>query len=195
MKNIKKLLRVSALLLGICIIIPLLVFTVSAEKPAFISASENVVSDEQIVQFSNESNEQYDKLTAYWGDKFPSYYGGAYIANQEFNILVTCDPSSVQDEIWKVAGNNKIIIKQVTYSYDYLVSVKDEIVSKISKLSEEGNEKAKQMIGFGVDEISNNIFVEYLDDGKVAIDTADIYDITGYRDLVSIVPKKEAYTP
>ncbi len=194
MRIAKRLLCVASLMLEICFIVPLLVSCGSAQKPTFTSASESVISEEQIVQFSNESNDQYNKLTAYWGDKLPSYYGGAYIGNQEFIILVTCDPGSVEDEIWKVTGNNRIIIKQVKYSYEYLVSVKDEIVSKISKLSGDGNEKAKQLIGFGVDEKNNKIFVEYLDDGKVAINKSDIYDMTGYRDLVDIVSKKEPYT-
>ena len=186
--------RFLAVLLGICITIPLLMATSSAKQIDNMSAIENPISDEQIIQFSNDSNDQFDKLMSHWGDKNPSYYAGAYISELSFYILVTCDPASVQDEIWEVTGNKNINIIQVKYSYDYLEAIKDEIVSNITKLSQEGNITAKQIIGFGVDEMNNKIFVEYLNNEKAPISQSDIYDLTGYKELVDIVAKDEAYT-
>jgi hypothetical protein len=187
-------LKFLAVLLGICLTIPLLMAASSAKQIDNMSTIENPISDEQIIQFSNDSNDQFDKLMSHWGDKNPSYYAGAYISELSFYILVTCDPTSVQDEIWEVTGNKNINIIQVKYSYDYLEAIKNEIVSKITKLSQEGNTTAKQIIGFGVDEMSNKIFVEYLIYKKASISQSDIYDLTGYKELVDIVAKEEAYT-
>ena len=186
-------LKFLAVLLGICLTIPLLMAASSAKQIDNMSTIENPISDEQIIQFSNDSNDQFDKLMSHWGDKNPSYYAGAYISELSFYILVTCDPTSVQDEIWEVTGNKNINIIQVKYSYDYLEAIKNEIVSKITKLSQEGNTTAKQIIGFGVDEMSNKIFVEYLIYKKASISQSDIYDLTGYKELVDISLKEEAY--
>jgi hypothetical protein len=145
------------------------------------------------IQFSQKTNKQYDKLTEHWGDKLPSYYAGAYIKDLKFNILVTCDPSSIKEEIWQATDNPNINIQQVKYSYDYLTDVKDDLLSKISQLKESGDKAADLFIGFGVDEINNRIFVEVLDNGK--IDNKAIYNIIDNDEIVDVVIKDKPYNP
>lgn len=160
---------------------------------SFISASAVEADlDQKTVQFSNETNEQYSKLLEHWNDKLPPYYAGAYIKDMKFYILVTCEPTSVSKEIHDIM-NPDVIIKQVKHSYGYLEAINNEVVEKICIMQTEKHAAAVQVIGVGIDEINNRVFVEVLNNGE--IDSKAIYAIIGNEDIVDIVLKDSTYIP
>jgi hypothetical protein len=183
----------SIFFLALFVLVAMMTASVFAELPNQPVEQENLLSTESVVQFSNETNEQYDKLTAYWGDSLPSYYAGAYLKDFKFYILVTCSPSSIEETIWNVTGNPNVVVKQVKYSYDYLVDIRDELVTTIRELSNDSVTNADLFVGFGVDEINNRVFVEVMDNGN--IDKNTIYSMINYDDLVNVIFKAKAYKP
>ena len=162
----------------------------SASSSNQSTSNDNSLMDEK-VKFSNEVNEQYERLRLNWGEINPSYYAGAYISDSDFYISVTCEPSSVQENIFKITGNPKIKIQKVKYTYDELETIKDNLIAKISSLSSEGDKNALQFVGFGVNEIKNKVFVEVLDNGN--IDKDKIFDMIDNKELVDVIFKSEAY--
>lgn len=125
-------------------------------------------SFEEDMNYSNTINQEFDTLVAHWGGKYANYYAGSYISNRQFTILVTCDPEEVQNEIWRVTKDYNISVKKAKYSYDYLCDIQNQITELITDLQSENNDVAKDVIGIGVDEIENEVFVEvlYLNDTK-----------------------------
>lgn len=57
---------------------------------------------------------------------YPSYYGGAYI-NENNKLIVYSTDLSFNSDIYKLTGTNNIMIEQCTYSYSELTNVMEAL--------------------------------------------------------------------
>lgn len=188
--------RIVSIFLALTMLISLSTATFAGEGNSTNAVQETIVNntiEDKVMQFSNETNEQYDKLIAHWNNQLPSYYAGAYIKDLKFVILVTCDPSLVEKDIWTATGNQNVIIQQVKNSYNDLASIRDNLVAKICNLQKDGDATANLIIGFGVDEINNRVFVEVLNNGQT--NNQSIYNMIDNADVVDVIMKDKPYSP
>ena len=125
------------------------------------SLDSNTISEADF-EYSNLINQEFDTLVAHWGGEYPTYYAGAFIADRQFTILVTCEPQDVQNEIWTITGNRDIIVAKASNSYNDLMNLQDQITELVTNLQSEGDRVANLVVGIGVDEIQNDVFVEVL---------------------------------
>lgn len=117
---------------------------------------------EEDIAFSEKANAEFNALVSYWGEEYPTYYAGSFIADRKFTILVTCDPQEVQEEIWNITGDKSILISKVANTYDDLKERQNQISELVANLQAEDNNIANLIVGVGVDEIQNDVFVEVL---------------------------------
>ncbi|MBO4459109.1 MAG: hypothetical protein J5778_00450 [Clostridiales bacterium] len=127
------------------------------------------------IKYSEMFNKQLDKLFEHWGNKYPEYYAGAFIEHLKLTLLVTCSPDTVREEICSATGNNDIIIEQVPYSYNYLVSCQDEVLNKISVLQKNKAEYSENIIECGIREKNNKIEITINKQSSKTIETIEKY--------------------
>ncbi|GEM_PF-4251323 len=181
--------KIIALILAIMLIIssnPTL--SDSYEEP--IEKLNPVIMEE--IEYSNKINDEFDKLIAYYGE-YPEYYGGSYIIDKSFTICVTCDPSIVQDEIYTLMGDSTINLKKVPYSYNYLLDVQNNLTQAVSAFQSEGRDVADSIIGLGIDEPANTLFVEILNNSLTT--DALIDELKSYFPELKIVLADKDYSP
>ncbi len=145
------------------------------------------------MSYSNMVNDQFDKLVEHWGGEYPDYYGGCYIKDHSFTVLVTCEPEKVADEIRSEMGNQDVIILKAEYSYNDLRKAQDEVTDILFGLQEKNDEAAGHVIGIGVDEKQNDVEVEVLnmtDEIK-----ASLQDLLSSYPMVRFVNADEPYRP
>ena len=72
-------------------------------------------------------------------DTYPSYYGGAYLRNQNVVILITKDSREAEAEVREIIGQEEgVVIRYVKYSYNHLHEVQDKISDRWMELKENG---------------------------------------------------------
>ena len=91
---------------------------------------------------------------------YPSYYGGAYI-NENNKLIVYSTDLSFNSDIYKLTGTNNIMIEQCTYSYSELTNVMEALNGY--KKKNFGNDIARNFDLFYVDDAHNCIVVELKD--------------------------------
>ena len=91
---------------------------------------------------------------------YPSYYGGAYI-NENNKLIVYSTDLSFNSDIYKLTGTNNIMIEQCTYSYSELTNVMEALNGY--KKKNFGNDIARNFDLFYVDDAPNCIVVELKD--------------------------------
>lgn len=174
-----------------------LCFLSSINGFAYAAESSSVPSyiSEDVLAFSDMANEAHQKLLDSWGGEYPDYYGGAYIKDQKFYILVTCAPKQVQAEINQVAGADICSVSQVDYPYNMLMAIYEELNNKV--INSAPTELMNLITGWKVNEINNCITVSVCSDTNV---DSQILDFLGYDDdLIEIEyvsgKNERCYTP
>lgn len=127
----------------------------------------------------------YQKLTdSYLNGKtravatdYPSYYGGAYI-NEDNKLVVYSTDLSFDADIYKLTGTSNVTIKQCTYSYGELKNVMDAL-NKYKKDNFE-NHIARNFDLFYVDDAHNRIVVQLKDYSEKSIEE--------FKENVSVSP-------
>ncbi len=148
-------------LIGLCV---LTVYPVYENSHVVIEDDDRTprspMSEEQAqleMRFSDAYNSQYNSLLRYWGDVLPDYYGGAFIKDRIFHVLVTCDPEDVREEIVSVTENPNVDIRQCEYSYNELTELRDRLSTTLKELYEEKNEVAMLLSAMMLEEKKNRV--------------------------------------
>ncbi len=175
-KGMKVMKKTIAIIFCICIYMCLLT-SVAAENYIIEEAVSPLIAPDDAIAFSAIANERYQKLFKAWDEKYPDYYGGAYIDGSKLYILVTCEPEDVQTEINQIVGADICAITKVENSYNKLVAVYKELNNRFQNL--EITELVELITGWRVSEKENCIIVTVC--SKATMDT-EIYGCLGYGD-------------
>ncbi|MBR3058633.1 MAG: hypothetical protein IKG93_11795 [Clostridiales bacterium] len=202
MKTIKSVMKLlSVLLLSLLFLIPVSEVSASKTEEILLNQGDPVSSESKLldptelyesdIEYSEMINQEFNGLLSYWGGDYPDYYAGSFISNRQFTILVTCEPQEIQAEIWNVTGNSDIIIEKASCSYNDLRSIQDQITELITELRSNNNSIANLVVGIGVDEVRNDVFVEVLNmDENVR---RNIEEILAPFGTIRLVSKNEPY--
>lgn len=80
-------------------------------------------------------------------EKYPSYYGGAYIKNQNLIILLTTRSKEAEKEIKEIVGQEEgVFIEYVKYSLNDLKNLQRKIGETYERLYEEEDIEAIQLL-------------------------------------------------
>ena len=157
-KNLKKRIKLN-LILFVCLVLLTLFASTHHNVSYATSIAEKSTSSfgtkstlEEQISFSEIVNRGYEKFIQNNNGE-PDYLAGAYIDGFTFTILVNTSPDSVRDEIEPFFPLDNLIIKKVPYSLKELEKVHKQIEDEML-LKEPG------VIGVGVDERNNQVFVE-----------------------------------
>lgn len=100
------------------------------------------------------------------GDSYPSYYGGAYLKNQNLVILITKDSREAEAEVREIVGQEEgVVIRYVKYPLNHLHEVQHAIREKYSELYEKDSEEARllDLRSTSVVQESNKVIVRITD--------------------------------
>lgn len=157
-KNLKKRIKIN-LILFVCFVLLTLLTSTHHNVSYATSIAEKSTSSfgtkstlEEQISFSEIVNKGYEKFIQNNNGE-PDYLAGAYIDGFTFTILVNTSPDSVRDEIEPFFPLDNLIIKKASYSLKELEKVHKQIEDELL-LKEPG------VIGVGVDERNNQVFVE-----------------------------------
>lgn len=181
-----------------CLLLAILVFvvplTAMADSSPEIESRQYAIQDEGLLKFSRIANEQHNKLLDYWGGDYPSNYAGAYIDEYEYYVLVNNDLEQMTKEIQTVTNNPNVIVKQVKYSYEYLVSIRDELAKLLTENSQRVDRLPFELSCIYVNEINNNVALEVYSESVIS--KAMVFQAFDYDDsLVDVKIVNEKIKP
>lgn len=199
-ENLKKRIKMNLILFVCFVLLTLLTSThhnvsyasLIAEKSTSSFGTKSTLEEE--IAFSELVNRGYEKFIQNNNGE-PDYLAGAYIDGFTFTILVNTSPNSVQDEIEPFFPIDNLIIKKAPYSIKELEKVHKQIEDEML-LKEPG------VIGVGVDERNNQVFVEVnseqmFQQAKELLDTmilnGSVKQTT--HPIIQIRYKNQEYTP
>ncbi len=111
------------------------------------------------------------------GKLYDDDFGGAYIDGESIVLYVSETDSKTIETIKSVSDYDNIVIKEATFSYDELYSIKSDITNKVIELKESEIQDAdlisllETYCGVGIDDKMNAVMVDIEDvsDEKIAI--------------------------